>query len=320
MAASLPDAQLVVALQSLQNSIFVDVATFTILIYDYIITFDNERNLMWPMSFKSPAKLLYFVTRYVPFIDTSLLIAQHFQPGLTASDCVVGIKVMGWCISFGLMFSEVILTYRTWAIYERSQKMGIGLCIWFLAFWVPQFVITGIFLNSVVYTTLPPPLRGCLGIAGNPIDFINWVLLMVYEAGILALMMIKAIQSYRVHGRSPMYKTVFQDGSLFYVYLFVVSILNIVFIVTSPGGNSQILVNFERVIHSVLTARLLVSIRRLAPELNLQGNLTIGTNVTIDLDTFEAKSPVSSLASSSTRAKACIFCISLIVGWDWYSN
>lgn len=44
----------------------------------------------------------------------------------------------------------VILTYRTWAIYERSRKVGIGLCIWFVLFWVPQFVITGIFLDSVV--------------------------------------------------------------------------------------------------------------------------------------------------------------------------
>lgn len=50
---------------------------FAYQIYEYLITFDNERNLMWPMSFKSPAKWLFFVTRYLPFVDMTVLIARE---------------------------------------------------------------------------------------------------------------------------------------------------------------------------------------------------------------------------------------------------
>ena len=50
---------------------------FTYQIYEYLITFDNERNLMWPMSSKSPAKWLFFATRYLPFVDMTIMIARE---------------------------------------------------------------------------------------------------------------------------------------------------------------------------------------------------------------------------------------------------
>ena len=40
-------------------------------IWEYIITFQDEVNLLWPMSL-SPVKFLFVVTRYLPFVDVPM--------------------------------------------------------------------------------------------------------------------------------------------------------------------------------------------------------------------------------------------------------
>ena len=44
----------------------------------------------------------------------------------------------------------VILTLRTWAVWKRNQRLSIIFPTLFVLVWIPGFVVTFMFVNSVV--------------------------------------------------------------------------------------------------------------------------------------------------------------------------
>ncbi|KAL5528269.1 hypothetical protein ACEPAF_7405 [Sanghuangporus sanghuang] len=253
-------------LQHLRYTAFVDgrdLATFTILIYDYLITCERETQLVWPMSWKSPVKILYLLTRYMPFFDMTINIWHHFKPGMLIADCSFAYKSMGWAIISGFVVAEIILCLRTWAVWGRSRVVAIGLFVWCIVLLVASLIINGIFLETLGFSSMPDHIAGCFVKSGSPIIAVDWVLITVFEAGILVLMLIKAFQNYQMHGQSRLYTIVYRDGTVFYVYLFALSAMNVSVIVTLPTNLALILTNLERVIHAILTSRIIMNLRGL---------------------------------------------------------
>jgi hypothetical protein len=94
---------------------------------------------------------------------------------------------------------------RSWAVWNRDKRLGIGLVVFLALCWIPVIGIIVVFLNSLdcrfpmpifaghlpdsdisvlsVMLVPSPPLVGCLLIKGSHIAFVCWVLLLVYEFG-----------------------------------------------------------------------------------------------------------------------------------------
>lgn len=47
------------------------VSELYIQVYDYMLTFEDERTFIWPSKWSIP-KTLFLMTRYLPFIDLSI--------------------------------------------------------------------------------------------------------------------------------------------------------------------------------------------------------------------------------------------------------
>ncbi|KAL5521993.1 hypothetical protein ACEPAF_1849 [Sanghuangporus sanghuang] len=205
---------------------------------------------------------------------------------MSPKDCDFVYKSTGWLLLTGILIAEIILMLRTWAVFEQRRAIAIGLVIWTILTWVPNMASLGIFLDSLRYGPLPiaVPGSGCHVISGSPIVFVCWALLMIFEAAILTLMIIKAVKNCRTgndvfdteadkrflhastdrtHRNSFVFKAVFRDGSIFYLYLFVLSTANVIVILTSSADLINLLSVIERVIHSVLTARIILNLRKL---------------------------------------------------------
>jgi hypothetical protein len=96
--------------------------------------------------------------------------------------------------------STVLLTVRTWAVWNRDWRLTIGLPIFFVICWVPAFGVTAMFIKSLackkdaIFHCWFPSLmssadlpitaefQDCLAI-GSRVPSISWMLLLVYEAG-----------------------------------------------------------------------------------------------------------------------------------------
>ncbi|KAF9260245.1 hypothetical protein L218DRAFT_872841, partial [Marasmius fiardii PR-910] len=196
---------------------YVTVFNATLLVYDVIISLQAEIEYIW-MSSWSFVTFLYILQRYLPFFDiTYVTLHHHFGADLSSRLCTLDHKMAAWSAIVGFVLSEIILTVRVWAVWERRFVVAIGLVIFLFACWVPAFIFIAQFLNAMRFTIPPlPNLRGCFIAGGSSVFYLCWVCLMVYDTGIFLLMLIPGVSAYRRGGRSELVKTIYRDGKIRY--------------------------------------------------------------------------------------------------------
>ncbi|KAG7089291.1 hypothetical protein E1B28_010989 [Marasmius oreades] len=269
----------------------------TLLVYDVIVNLPVEIEHIWMRKW-SPLTVLYILQRYLPFFDvTGLAFHHNFGANLSPRYCTLNYKITGWSFVGGVMLSEIVLTLRLWAVWERSIPVGIGLLLFFLACWVPCFVVLTRFLNAMEFATLPfPDIRGCFIAGGSDILYLCWVLLMVYETGTLVMILIPGVAAYQRGGRSELVRAVYQDGVIYYAFILLISTINVIVIHIVPADLIHLLSSFERVLHSLLTSRAVLHIRQIA----LQHATTTQTMSNIQFTTRDEHGTLSSFVSEQT--------------------
>ncbi|KAG7089119.1 hypothetical protein E1B28_010827 [Marasmius oreades] len=243
---------------------YMDVISVTVLLYEVIVNLSSEIEHIWLRRW-SFLTVLYLIQRYLPFFDAAGLILNHdFGANLSPRICSLSYSISGWSFLVGMILSEVILTLRVWAVWKRSIPVAMGLVVFFLACWVPGFVWSAQFLGAAKFTTFSNT-AGCFIIGGRDILYLRWVLLMVYDTGILVMILIPAIAAYKRGRRSSeLVNTVYQDGVIYYAFIFLTSVINVIVNVVLPPDLMFLLSSFERVIHSILASRAILHIRQVA--------------------------------------------------------
>lgn len=261
---------------------YMDVISCCLTIYDWMLTLGREVELVW-LSPWSPVKILFLVTRYTPFIELGFVVWPLATNDISPRACYVDYQWTAWTNITGILFAEVILMLRTWAVYDRRRSVGFFLAFWTIATWVPNLASVGIFLQSLKFGPLPAledaPGVGCHVVAGSSILFISWVMIIVSEAAALLLMLFVAIREYRLGRDSDLFKTVFRDGTIFYLYLFAFSTANVIVVLTTPAGLINLLSIAERMVHSILTSRIILRLRELGARGGSLGWDTFSTGV-----------------------------------------
>ncbi|KAG7440600.1 uncharacterized protein BT62DRAFT_577972 [Guyanagaster necrorhizus] len=240
---------------------YMDVSSVALLLYDYTLTLSLEVDLVWCAPW-SLLKLFYIVQRYLPFFDTAFLVLYHqFAPELSIRYCQISHSMSGWMFTTGIAISEVILTARVWAVWECNKKLTFGLPVFFLLCWAPNFAMMGVFLKSMKFGPAPLPSLGCFVTTSDDILYLCWTCLMIYDTGMLLLMLVAGVRAYKTGGDSALFNVVFRDGVMYYAYLFVISVINVAMILSLPRDLVHLLSSAERVIHALLTSRVVLDIR-----------------------------------------------------------
>jgi len=197
----------------------------------------------------------------MPAIDTVSILRYQLSPSLSESECRLTFTVAGWSIIVGVMIAEVILVFRTWALWGCSKILGICLTVLCIGIVVSACYFESIFLKSIVFAQLPNLPTNCAVISGNPIVALNFIFVIVVETIVLALTLIKGVQHYRLAENSGFLYVLYRDGVLFYFYLLGFSLLNLIFVVATPHGSPNMLALVQRILHSCLSARVLINLR-----------------------------------------------------------
>jgi len=261
------------------------VATFSfascaLFVWDYIITFGMEVDLVWRSKWGF-VKGLYLIQRYLPFIDTVWLTFHILtKTGVTKTVCQRVYIPISVLITIGFTTSEVILTLRTWAVWERNSRFSIILPILFVLLWFPSYIINGIFVHSMKFGDPPfPEFPGCFMVSSANIKYLTlvWVLLATWDTLMLALILVPTIREYRSGG--TLMKVVYRDGAMYYIYLCILSTSNAIVAQTFPIQYQELLTPMARVLHSMLASRVLLHIRAQC-DLNSTNSLSISTQLT----------------------------------------
>ncbi|KAJ3515875.1 hypothetical protein NLJ89_g1487 [Agrocybe chaxingu] len=242
------------------NQISFEVAACALFVFDYLLTFGMEVQYVWLRPW-TPMKVIYFLERYLPFIDTvwlevqpltHLAVAVRFTQSPSIKACTQLRSAAASLMFVGLATSELILALRVWAVWNQHAVITILLPILSFKFAVPP----------------PPPLFGCVTAAASQIIFINWVLLLLWDTLVLLLMLIPAFHAYSLHGTSALYYIIYTEGILYYFCIFAMSTINIVLLhVQSIAIEYRFMfVLTTRSLHSLLASRVLLHIRAAADQ------------------------------------------------------
>ncbi|KAH7925234.1 hypothetical protein BV22DRAFT_1046891 [Leucogyrophana mollusca] len=204
----------------MQLTKYLGAVSVAILIYDYLLTFERELKYVWHFPW-STVKVLFFYTRYMPFIDTIVMILyRDLLWGSSDSTCHIALGAVSWMYVVGMTGAECLLLIRTWAVWERRTKVAIALGVHAIGTLAAICYSTTIYVESFVFTSMPL-FSGCFATQASNISYVNWSLFMVAESVYLGFMLAKAYPLYR-QGRdlTELYKILLKDGIAFYVVLF----------------------------------------------------------------------------------------------------
>ncbi|KAF7312984.1 hypothetical protein MKEN_00983100 [Mycena kentingensis (nom. inval.)] len=234
------------------------VACCTILAYDWLLTLDREISSIWSHP-RTVGTVVFLINRYLPFLDVIISTLTRFQR-LSPEECLARNKFVGWMSLLGICFSEGILMLRTYAIWGRSRAVAIILCTVWACTVIPGLILTQMELASLVY--IQAPGTGCLLSNASTIIIFAYILLMFSETTIVALTALRAYRDLRdqsVH-RGWIIQ-LYKDGLFFYFYLLTISIANVLVPILGPDYMANWLASLQRVLHSVLSTRVLLLIR-----------------------------------------------------------
>ncbi|KAK7687653.1 hypothetical protein QCA50_008868 [Cerrena zonata] len=232
-----------------QNVTYLDLVAAAVLAYDYCLTFPREVKYVWN-SHISLGKVLFFLTRYPVFEETALVLYHQFAV-MSPEKCDVIFKTIGYQLG-------------TWYIYCREHPCHAHL----VCFWIPVFFFLQESLNSLVFTTPPEPdLAGCFLKTQKNILFIVFIIISSFETLILVLTLIRFAPHAR-YQKTSLIKVIYRDGIMNYFYLCILSICNVVVLLTAPRGYTTLLSALQRVMHSILSTRVLLHMREAAANPN----------------------------------------------------
>ncbi|KAJ8468234.1 hypothetical protein ONZ51_g9768 [Trametes cubensis] len=259
----------------------------TYLLLEIISTLEDEVRLIWPSRW-SIMKIIFLLNRYSPLIDSTLGLTMML--GTTdPHSCDVQFHFLIYTYTIGSFLSESILIARTLALYEFNPWI---MCI--MATIALGVIVPGLYMSHYVLSRIQYPSRAVLEISGcvpSIDDGLSWVLYMcvlISETVVIALTVYKMWQtSVDLKQRSLLVWTMYRDGSLYYVVLLVLSIVNLCFMLLAPKAATSIIQMPLRVVHSTLCTRVLLNLRKVAARL---------ADMTLTLESRSAAHPRSRLA------------------------
>ncbi|KAG7089096.1 hypothetical protein E1B28_010805 [Marasmius oreades] len=243
---------------------FMDVASATLLAYDVMIKLDVEVEHIWMRKW-SFLTVVYIIQRYLPFLDGGSVLYYHFG-NLTDHYCTLIFNLNAWSYVVGISLSQFILTLRVWAVWNRSISVGIGFVIFFLACWIPSYVLLAQF-SRLTFGPFPItyyPDFGCFFASALPL-LPFWVCWLAYDTGTFVMILIPGLKAYHKGSRSGLLKTISQDGVAYYVIMFLFILINVICTVVLPVEfRTTLMFSFARITHSLGTSRIILHIRQAA--------------------------------------------------------
>ncbi|KAF9071381.1 hypothetical protein BDP27DRAFT_1219266, partial [Rhodocollybia butyracea] len=223
-------------------------------LYDWMLMLPMELDVVWSEKLR-PLNVLYIIQRYMPFVDTiGILFA-----GKDNKVFVESISVLSPCSGL-LCETIVILTMRTWALWDKDIRLTVGLTIFFVGCWVPGFYIIQQWIDSQIYIPSPLPQIGCMTLGGGSILFLFWAILMVYKAGEL-MYMVRANYFNLILTGHDLAEIVRFPGVTYYLFIFGLSVANLATVLLLPHDLQNLFITYQRVIQTLLTSRVILHIR-----------------------------------------------------------
>jgi len=258
---------------------YLEVCSTALLYYDFCLTFSDEIEYVWRRQW-SFITVLFIFTRYFAVLGTVFILLFDYLPGLSLINCQIPWHFTAWSYIIGLTAAEAIFMRRTYALWYSDAKLPLYrwirvLCIITL---VLSLAVSGYVSERVIMSVqfsrfdLPGSVvQGCVSLHEDNVLWIGYAILLVTETVVLFFTIPKVYGNRNDLGKRSLSYVIYRDGFLFYVYILIISIINIIGLVALEGGLAVSITRIHRDLHSIFSVRLLLNMRK-ASATNRRGN------------------------------------------------
>ncbi|KAF9264364.1 hypothetical protein L218DRAFT_987077 [Marasmius fiardii PR-910] len=237
-------------------------ASTVMLVYDHMLTFDDELKYIWGRKKGFPFYLFLIFRYFTPIVSLINLIALH-DPNWVGSLCSNWIWLPVAVGPIVCMATGIILILRVHAIYSQAR--------WVLYLTAPvyivQLVVMGWAIPAGIPASLPPGFVGCVpsSAPGTGLRLSGiYIAALAFDAVIFALTLGRAIYYRLTDSLIPLVTLVIRDGTLYFAVIFVVNLTNVFLMALAPADLSAINAPFASMITAILVARLMINLRAAA--------------------------------------------------------
>jgi hypothetical protein len=259
-------------LHDIQATRFSQLASSAIIIFDHIITLDEEVELIW-MSPWSMGKALFVINRYYTLISVIINNYALFSPSLTDSFCLRFFRWQGWTGLIACMIAEVILQMRLYALYFLNKKVLALMVATFIVSSASSAVIMGTVLNGI--TAHSHPILGttfCVPFGVPDYFFAFWIPIIGFESLLCGLALYRGFQTFRASGSlfqsgRHLVAILIRDSVLYFLVMFATYLTNMLVWISATPNLLEVPIAFSVALSCCLGNRMILNVREVNREI-----------------------------------------------------
>jgi len=223
------------------------IACFTVFVYDYLLTINDEIDYIWRKRF-SLVTFCFFVNRYYAMCEFILSVFANFSLDFSANICkrYVAMDPFGEGLPFTIL-PDFVIGLRVYALYGRKKYIGIALATYIaaemgVAFWI-------YLVPSVHALPLPDPpganqipeLHLCLAVVSDNLSHLKsatfQLMQTIYDSVAFLMILLQTVRDGFGGGlqdRDSIQAVIAKHGLLYYVAVFSANLTWALMIVLSP--------------------------------------------------------------------------------------
>ncbi|KAH7907741.1 hypothetical protein BJ138DRAFT_445012 [Hygrophoropsis aurantiaca] len=158
--------------QMLQKMNYLSAAGGALVVYDQVLTFSQEVNLIWNRQW-SFITALYLIARYFGSLFVIANAALNVSINWTYSVNVNMYLVLNWAENIFIVAMQAILVIRVYALFNRSKKVLVFLATTYVLQATATIVITGLIANKRVLDEYYLSIGSPVGSVVQPVSVDN---------------------------------------------------------------------------------------------------------------------------------------------------
>ncbi|KAG1773233.1 hypothetical protein EV702DRAFT_581274 [Suillus placidus] len=244
----------------LQYLAYICTALMTLWTYDYICSLHDEWTFLLRSRF-TKVKCLYIIARYVPFFLIASDICLTLTPNENPKACRMFINIYSCFAVISLTCSECFFVLRTYALWRNNRIVLVTMLsilfatiVSFIGIWFSTIPTSQYFTSSAIPGI--PGIPGGYRTSNSAQLYLPFVLLFVFQLGLISLTLIRAIQDWR-STRYPLHAALLKHNIFYYACGLFFSALNVLVPLAFPDSSyHSFLEDLEVFILAILATRM----------------------------------------------------------------
>lgn len=225
----------IAVITNLQRLTYLYLSITTFWIYDYACSFHEEWRFL-RQSRWTKVKVLYIITRYLPFILVAIYLCLNFIKNETPSKCSMLINSYSCFTQMSLICSESFFVLRTYVLWKNNKIVVV--CMLSIAFTMVAaslgirlaVIATSYFMISTI-----PGFPGCSWSSSSVLYLMLFIFLFAFQLGLVSLTLIRVIQNWR-SAKGNLHAVLVKHNMFYYACGLVLSSMNVLVPVLVPNS------------------------------------------------------------------------------------